>query len=164
VWALTSLLRVSSAPGPGPLQRAALALFCACPTSENSSSRKLFGKSRRWRLGRTFHRSATAKWASLPFLSTHGGATMDAIRNFQTVSLGTSVNKRPSRAGVRHRPKADRNSTEAGDHRLASQLDGLGGAEHPSRRVFGSHGDVGLGGLHQHGSLEAVTGGRSQGL
>ena len=61
-------------------------------------------------------------------------------------------------------PVSDRNSTEAGDHRLASQLDGLGGAEYPSRRVFGSHGDVGLSGTRQEGSLEAVTGGRSHRL
>ena len=32
------------------------------------------------------------KRASLPFLSTHGGATTDAIRNFQTVSLRRGVN------------------------------------------------------------------------
>lgn len=35
-------------------------------------------------------------------------------------------------AGVRCRPIADRNSTEAEEHRLASRLDGPGGAEYPS--------------------------------
>jgi hypothetical protein len=62
---------------------------------------KLFGKSRGWRLGRTFRRRAAAKQASLSFLSTHGGASMGAIWNFQSVSLGSSVNKCERRKGRR---------------------------------------------------------------
>ena len=41
-------------------------------------------------------------------------------------------------------------------YRLASQVDGLGGAEYPSRSVFGSHDEVRLGGTHQHGRFESV--------
>ena len=46
--------------------------------------------------------------------------------------------------------------------RLASRLDGLGGAEYSPRTVSGSHGDVGIGGSRHHGRLESVSGNRSQ--
>jgi hypothetical protein len=48
--------------------------------------------------------------------------------------------------------------------RLIPCLDELGGAEYSSRTVFGLHGDVWFGGLHQYGSFESVPGDGSQGL
>src|SRR5919112_6093332 len=47
---------------------------------------------------------------------------------------------------------------------LASCFDRFGGTEYSSRTVFSLHSDVGVGGSHQHGRLEAVLGAGSQGL
>jgi hypothetical protein len=49
---------------------------------------------------------------------------------------------------------------ERSRRRLGSELDRRAGAENLTRTVFGPHGDVRIGGLHQHGRLEAVPGNR----
>src|SRR4051794_1440734 len=50
------------------------------------------------------------------------------------------------------------------ERHLTSYLDGLGCAEHPSRTIFGPHGDVRVQGSHRHGRLESVSRNRSQRL
>jgi hypothetical protein len=45
-----------------------------------------------------------------------------------------------------------------------SELNRRAGAKYPARMLFGPHGEVRLGGLHQHGRLEAVPGCRSHRL
>ncbi len=79
----------------------------------------------------------------------------------RTPLLGTWVNK-----GRRHTPgpKITLLRAEANRRRSGSKLHRRSSAENLSKMVFGPHSDVGLGGLHQHGSLEAVPGDRSHGL
>src|SRR3712207_1901637 len=56
---------------------------------------------------------------------------------------------------------AHRNQIHAGERRLGSRLDRLGGAEHPTRTVLCSHPDVSLGGLYRDRGLKALSrGGR----
>jgi hypothetical protein len=44
--------------------------------------------------------------------------------------------------------------------RFGSELDRCAGAENLTKMVFGPHGDVQIGGLHQHSCLEAIPGKR----
>jgi hypothetical protein len=62
-------------------------------TSENSSTRNCLENVEGGVSAVLFADVWRQKRASLPFLSTHGSVSIEAIRNFQTVSLGTWVNK-----------------------------------------------------------------------
>jgi hypothetical protein len=65
----------------------------------------------------------------------------------------------PSRANTQRRRRV---SLRAGQDRLASQFDGLGGTEYSTRTIPGPHRHVGLGAASQDGRLESVSGNRPQ--
>jgi hypothetical protein len=58
----------------------------------------------------------------------------------------------------------DRCIKSGGTIPTGSELNRSAGAKYPARMLFGPHGEVRLGGLHQHGRLEAVPRYRSHRL